>query len=277
VIVDAHHHLWRLGARRYAFLEEDGMEPIRRDFGVAQLTAAAAGHDVAATVVIQAAPELTETEHLLDIAGSVELIGGVVGWVALDGAEAAGQLERLQAHRCGEWLRGVRAMAQDQPDPSWLASPAVLRGVRAVGAAGLLCELLIRPPQADAALALVRALPEVPFVLDHAGKPPIAGGGDRSAWEASIAAFAREENVVCKVSGLITEARWDAWTAQEIAPWIETAAECFGEDRLMFGSDWPVCLLAGTYGEVVEVARRGLRGLDAGRIFAANARRAYRL
>jgi L-fuconolactonase len=277
VIVDAHHHLWRLGARRYAFLEEAGMEPIRRDFGVAQLTDAVAGHEVAATVVVQAAPELTETEHLLDIAGSVELIGGVVGWVQLDGADVAEQLERLRSHRCGGWLRGVRAMAQDHPDPSWLACAAVVRGVRAVGAAGLVCELLIRAPQAAAALALVRALPEVPFVLDHAGKPPIAHDGDRSAWQASIAALAREGNMVCKVSGLITEAHWDGWTVDEIVPWIEAAAEGFGEDRLMFGSDWPVCLLAGSYGEVVEVARRGLRGLDAGRVFAANARRVYRL
>lgn len=276
MIVDAHHHLWRLEWRRYAFLDEPGHEPIRRDFGADDLVATTAPHAVEQTVVVQAAPELAETEDLLELTASIPLLGGVVGWIDFDAEDPGSQIASLRSHPQGDRLAGVRAMAQDHPDPAWLVSDAVARAARAVGEAGLVCELLIRPPQTKAALELVRRLPEVSFVIDHAGKPPIATGAI-TPWAAAIAGLAREENTVCKVSGLITEAEWGSWTPADVLPFIDVVAESFGEDRILFGSDWPVCLVAGTYADVVGLARAGLHGLDADRVFAVNARRVYGL
>ena len=278
MIVDAHHHLWDLSRRRYAFLEEPGHEPIRRDFGVEDLAATVAPHDVVETVVVQAAPELSETEELLELTALSPLIGAVVGWIDFDApdADAAGQIGRLRSHRGGARLAAIRAMAQDHPDPGWLGSDGVARGARAVADAGLACELLIRPPHLKAALRLVRRLPEATFVIDHAGKPPIASG-EIASWAQTMRALAREPHTVCKVSGLITEADWGGWTPGQIEPYIDVVAQCFGEDRILFGSDWPVCLVAGDYADVLDVARSGLRGLDPDRVFAANARRVYGL
>lgn len=274
--VDAHHHLWDPTRLRYAFLEAPGHEPIRRTFGPTQLAATVGAHGVAQTVAVQAAPDVAETEWLLGLAAGEPLIGGVVGWIDCDATDPAAELERLRAHPHGEQLLGIRLMAQDHPDPGWLSRPEVWRAPQAVGAAGLVCELLIRPPQAAAARGLVTGLPEVSFVVDHAGKPEIAAGR-LEPWRTTIRELAAVPSVACKVSGLITEAHWSAWTTAQIAPFVDVVAEAFGSDRLLFGSDWPVCLLAGTYADVLRVADETLAGLPADKIFAGNARRIYGL
>lgn len=274
--VDAHHHLWDPARLRYPFLEAPGHEPIRRMFGLAQLAATVTDHGVAQTVVVQAAADIAETEWLLALAAGEPLIGGVVGWIDCDATDPAAELERLSSHPNGEQLLGIRLMAQDHPDPGWLSRPEVWRAAQAVGAAGLVCELLIRPPQAAAARALVTGLPEVSFVVDHAGKPEIAAGM-LEPWRTTIRDLATVPSVACKVSGLITEAHWSAWTTAQIAPFVDVVAGAFGSDRLLFGSDWPVCLLAGTYADVVRVADETLGGLPADKIFGGNARRIYGL
>ncbi len=275
-IVDAHHHLWDLERRSYPFLEAPEHEPIRHNFDLTDLAAAVTPHGIAQTVVVQAAPDLAETEALLDVAAASPLIAAVVGWIGFGTADAAGQLDRLLAHPHAHWLAGLRAMAQDHPDPDWLASAAVSRTAAEVGAAGLVCELLITPREAAAAHTLVRRLPDVRFMIDHAGKPPIAGGATEP-WATGMRALAGAPNTACKISGLVTEANWRAWTEDQIAAFVELVVEAFGEDRLLFGSDWPVCLLAASYEQVLELARRTLSALATEKVFAGNAQRAYGL
>jgi L-fuconolactonase len=275
-IVDAHHHLWDPGRRSYPFLSTPEHAPIRRRFGPAELASTVIPHGVVQTVAVQAAPDLAETEQLLDIAGAEPLIAGVVGWIDFAAPDSEGQLDRLLAHRHGRLLCGIRAMAQDQPDPGWLAGAAVKRAAAAIADRGLVCELLIRPPQAAAAQTLIDELPGVKFVVDHAAKPDIAAG-ELEPWGTAIRRLADSPHVSCKVSGLITEADWRAWSTAQIAPFVDVVAHAFGEERLLFGSDWPVCLLAGGYGEVLGVTRDTLGALDTSKVFAANARRIYRL
>lgn len=275
-VVDAHHHLWDLGRRPYAFLDPPECQPIRRTFGPSDLTAAATPAGVVQTVVVQAAPDLGETEELLELAATTPLVGAVVGWIDFEAPDPEPQLQALLAHPRSDRLAGIRAMAQDQPDAEWLATAPVTRAARAIGDAGLACDLLITPREIPAACTLVDRLPGVRFVIDHAGKPPIESGS-REPWQTMIAELASVPNTVCKVSGLITESGWDSWTGAQIRPFVETVVEAFGEDRLLFGSDWPVCLLAGGYAEVLTLARDTLAQVSAEKVFAANARRVYGL
>jgi L-fuconolactonase len=189
---------------------------------------------------------------------------------------AEAQLSWLRAQPGGRLLAGVRAMAQDHPDPEWLAGDRVAAAVAAVGRAEMVCDLLITPRELTAAAALVARSPEVVFVIDHAAKPPIASG-HLEPWAAGLRALAELPNTVCKISGLVTEASWDSWTVAEIAPYVDVAAQAFGPDRLLFGSDWPVCLLAAAYEDVIGLARETLAGQPADAVFAATARRVYGL
>ncbi|MCP2335697.1 putative TIM-barrel fold metal-dependent hydrolase [Actinomadura rupiterrae] len=166
-------------------------------------------------------------------------------------------------------------MVQDEPDPEWLSRPDVQRGLRAVADAGIVYDLLVKPPQADAALAVVRALPEVSFVLDHAGKPDIAGGV-WEPWASWIAAMAEAPNVAVKLSGLVTEAGPD-WRPDDVLPYARHVLEAFGPSRVMFGSDWPVCTLAASYRRVVDLVRVTLADEDRAEVFDGTARRVYRI
>ena len=181
------------------------------------------------------------------------MIAGVVGWMDLTAPDPAQALEYLGHAPGGQMLRGIRHLVQDEPDPDWLGRPEVRRGLAAVGAAALPYDLLVRPPQAEAALRLVREAPDQVFVLDHLGKPPVAEG-ELEPWAAWIRGMAAQPNVVGKLSGLVTEADWGTWTVPDLRPYTDIALEAFGPDRLMFGSDWPVCVLAGSYGEVFQTA-----------------------
>jgi L-fuconolactonase len=273
--IDSHHHVWDTRRRRYAFLDAPELAPIRRPFGVAEFGRAARPHGVLGTVLVQAAPALEETEELLAIAGREPLVAGVVGWIDC-GADPEDQLRRLRGHPHGGRLVGVRLMAQDEPDPAWLSREPVQAAAEAIGAAGLVCELLVRPAQLAAAVALVARLPAVRFVLDHAGKPPIAAGG-WEPWRTEVGNLAAHTNVACKISGLITEGDWRTWTPATIAPYVEAVREAFGDERLLYGSDWPVCLLAGSYAQVIDLARATLAASDPSAVFAGNAQRIYRL
>ena len=251
-LVDAHHHLWDLDRRPQPWLDEPGHEPIRRTFGAADLRSAAtrpvAGRKLASTVVVQCVASVSETRELLALAGVDPLIGAVVGWVDLTSPAVADMLDDLLAGPGGPYLRALRHLVQGESDPAWLQQPSVERGLRAVGERGLAYDVLIRSRQFDQAVHLAERFPDLPIVLDHAGKPPIAQG-DLGDWERELRRLAARPQVRCKVSGLVTEADWQQWTTADIRPVWDVLLSAFGPDRLMFGSDWPVCILAGGWNQ----------------------------
>jgi L-fuconolactonase len=251
--VDAHHHLWDLQHRAQPWIDPVELAAIDRSFVLADLRPPAEAAGVTATVLVQCLPRLDETREFLALAAEDPLIAGVVGWVDLESPSVADDLAALQAGPGGSALVGIRHLVQAEPDPDWLTRPAVLRGLAALGAADLVFDLLITPRQLPAAVRAVTALPEVSFVLDHLAKPPLEQG-ELTEWAAGMRSLATRPNLVAKVSGLVTEASWPSWTTDDLRPAVELALEVFGPSRLMFGSDWPVCLLAADYERVVTVA-----------------------
>ena len=248
VLVDAHHHVWDLDVRPQSWLDEPGHEPIRRSFGTDDLHTAAtrpiAGRRLECTVLVQCVASVDETREFLALADGDLLVGAVVGWADLTSPAIGDVLDALRAGPGGTHLRAVRHLVQGESDAAWLQRPSVERGLRAVAERGLGYDLLIRDHQFDQAIRLAERLPGLPLVLDHAGKPPIAQG-DLGDWERGVRRLAARPQVRCKVSGLITEADHENWSVEDIRPVWEVLLAAFGPDRLMFGSDWPVCVLAG--------------------------------
>jgi L-fuconolactonase len=279
VIVDAHHHLWDLDVRDQDWITDPPMGVLRRNFRAADLEAVAEANGVARTVVVQTITTPEETPELLAVAEESDLVGAVVGWTDLTAPDVAESLAGLAEARGGSWLRGIRHQVQGEPDPEWLCRKDVWRGLTAVGRAGLVYELLTLPSQLPAARRTAAALPNVRFVVDHCSKPPIASG-DLAEWAEPIRSLAAHDNVTCKVSGLVTEADWARWTVADLRPCFEVVLDAFGPERLMFGSDWPVCLLAAEYADVVA-ATRDLTGelseAERGMVFADTAVGVYGL
>jgi L-fuconolactonase len=277
VIVDAHHHLWDPSRRAYEWMIGP-LERLRRPVGVDELRATAAPLGVTATVAVQAATTEEESAELLSLAaGSDGLIAAVVGWVDLTAPDVPDRLAALRAAPGGERLAGVRHPVQDEPDPGWLLRDDVRRGLRAVAEAGLAYDLLVFPHQLPAARRVAAELPELPLALDHGAKPRIADGL-WEPWSSDLGALAALEHVRCKLSGLVTEAPWDGWRAAGIGRYAARLVEAFGPGRLMFGSDWPVCTMAASYAEVLELALSVLEPLTAaerGRVLAGTARAFY--
>jgi L-fuconolactonase len=277
LIVDAHHHIWDPRARRHAWL--DGLPALNHAFGLADFERASEPERVTASVLVQVLASTEETEEFLALAAGPGPVAGVVGWTDLTSPAVGDEIARLLALPGGNWLAGIRHLVQDEPDPDWLRRPEVRRGIRAVGAAGLVYDLLVRPHQLPAALAVTGELADVTFVLDHGAKPPIASGA-LEPWASQIGELAARPNVSCKVSGLVTEAG-PGWRPARIVPYLDHLVDAFGPGRLMFGSDWPVCTPAASYAEVVSLARDALAvrlgpaELDA--VFRTNAISTYRL
>ncbi|MFE5581286.1 amidohydrolase family protein [Kitasatospora sp. NPDC056531] len=277
--VDAHHHVWELGRRPQTWLDEPESAAIRRDFSIADLAPCTRAAGIERTVLVQVLPDLAETREFLALAAAESLVAGVVGWAELTAPDIADTLAELRQGPGGEHLVGLRHLVQGEADPAWLARPDVRRGLRAVGDAGLCYDLLVLPHQLPCAIETVRALPDQPFVLDHLAKPPIARG-EREPWAGRLRELAREPNVFCKLSGLVTEARRDTWSVADLRPYAETALDAFGSDRVMFGSDWPVCLLAASYEQVVDSAdelTNRLPSHERAQVFGGTAVRAYGL
>jgi L-fuconolactonase len=248
--IDAHHHVWDVALRDQPWITGPVMAPIRRSFGIEDLRPEAGAAGVTATVVVQTVAEVSETEELLDRAEATPLVAGVVGYVDLAAPDVGEQLDRLRELPSGGWLAGIRSPVQDEPDPGWLTYPAVLGGLREVARRDLVYDLLIRPHQLDAALTAVTRVPDGRYVVDHLSKPAIASG-EWEPWASGVAALAARDNVSAKLSGLVTEASWNAWTTTDLRPYVDHAIEAFRPGRLLFGSDWPVCTLAAPYGRVV--------------------------
>jgi L-fucono-1,5-lactonase len=277
-VIDAHHHLWDPAEADYPWMTE-AVSPIIRRFGVEDLAPLLPIAGVDGTVVVQARHDLDESRALLATAAITPFIVGVVGWVDLTAHDVAGTIEALRAGPGGDRLVGVRHQVHDEPDAGWLARRDVRRGLAAVEAAGLAYDLLIRPREFPAARDIVDDLPDLRFVVDHLAKPPIRGGATEP-WSAGLRSFGARPNVWCKLSGLVTEADWATWTVGDLAPFVEAALRAFGADRLLFGSDWPVCLLAASYQDVIGAAHEltaGLGPTERAALFGGTARSVYRL
>jgi L-fuconolactonase len=250
--IDAHHHLWDLSRRDQEWTR--ATPAIHRSFLEEDLTPRLVESGIDATVLVATMNSSVETQELLAVASTSAFIRGVVGWVDLESPDVGERIEALANLAGGQRLVGVRHLVQGEPDSNWLRKPRVREGLRQVGAAELVYDLLVRPHQLDAAIDTVRSLPDVRFVLDHCGKPPIAGG-EIESWRAQMVELATFDNVTVKLSGLVTEADHVDWRVDDVRPYAEVILSSFGARRVMFGSDWPVCLLAATYRQVLDVAR----------------------
>ncbi|MBO0707185.1 MAG: amidohydrolase family protein [Candidatus Dormibacteraeota bacterium] len=267
--VDAHHHLWEshrrfplsgdwlLGSVGYGWAEA-GLPELDRDFAPSALAPSLAAAGVSSTIVVQAIHVEGETEWLLRVARATSSIAGVVGWMDL-AAPSEVVHQRLTGLR-DEGLVGVRHLVQFEPDPRWLLRTEVVRGLEVVAALGLPYDLLLVPSQLHLVPELSDRLPQLRMVIDHLAKPPIAAGV-LDPWRGDIRRAAQNPNVYCKVSGMVTEADHRRWTPGDLRPYIEVVLEAFGPGRLMFGSDWPVCTLAATYGQVAGALEENLQEL----------------
>ena len=253
MVVDSHHHLWDPAKRDYPWMVGDALAPIRRRFDAVDLKPLLDSSGIDRTVVVQTVSSLSETREFLQAAAENDFIAGVVGWVDLTNRAVAKTLSELKRRKGGSFLVGIRHQVHDEPDPEWLLREDVQRGIAEVGEAGLVYDLLVRTRELPSGLETIKRHPGMRFVIDHAAKPRIAAGVWDLAWEKALAPAADYPNVTCKLSGLVTEAEWTAWTAEQLEPYVNKVLEWFGPERCLFGSDWPVCLLASGYARTVGV------------------------
>ncbi len=275
VRIDAHHHFWQYSPAEYGWIDES-MAVLRQDFLPQHLATELARAGVDGVVSVQARQSVAETAWLLELARQHEFIRGVVGWVPLVSPNVADDLARLSVN---PKLKAVRHVLQDEPDDEFMLRSDFNEGIKALRPFGLVYDILIFERHLPAAVQFVDRHPNQVFVLDHVAKPRIRQGL-LQPWKDRLTELARRPNVSCKLSGMVTEADWHAWTPQQLQPYAESALEAFGPRRVMFGSDWPVCLLACSYSRWVEVVEGFLSKLSAAeqqRIWSGTAVETYRL
>ncbi len=270
--LDSHQHFWSYDPAQYPWIPPTS--PLHRDWLPADLAPLLATAGIDGCIAVQARQTVEESRWLLKLADESPIIQGVVGWVDLRSERLGEQLSELAAR---PKFRGVRHVVQDEPDERFLVGEAFMGGIGQLHDFGLTYDLLIVPKQLPAAVTLVQRFPQQPFVLDHLAKPPIQAG-TLSPWREQIRALAAAPNVMCKVSGMVTEADHASWKAEDFAPYLDVVFESFGEDRVMYGSDWPVCLLAASYARqhalVADYARQFSEPAQA-KLFGGNAARFY--
>ncbi|MEV1327984.1 amidohydrolase family protein [Micromonospora costi] len=281
MIVDAHHHLWRI-EDGYRWLDAPELAPIRRSFVPGDLEPELAAAGIDRTVLVEGGRcDTAEAALLLAYARGSAVIGGVVAWADPADPALADTVAAYRESPGGDLLVGIRPQVQAETDPGYLERPAVRRGLRTIAEAGLAFDVVVRVDQLPAVADAARAVPELRFVLDHLGKPAIRDGAAGLAdWAGPIAALAAAPNVTAKLSGLVTEADWARWRVADLRPFVAEAVDRFGPDRLMFGSDWPVCRLAADYGTVLSALTEALPPLSPGEraaVFGGTAARTYRL
>jgi len=259
MIIDAHQHFWDLDRGDYPWMGPEHARLGRR-FGPDELAPLLERGGITGTVAVQARTELEESRALLALAEVHAFVLGVVGWVDLTAPGVAHTLEELRALPAGNRLVGLRHVVHDEADPSWLLRPDVQEGLAALGSAGLTFDLLVRPLQLPAAVETAARHPGIGFVVDHLAKPPVRGA-DSTDWERGVRALANLPNVTCKLSGLVTEGDPSA-DADEVAAWFRRTLDVFGPERCMFGSDWPVCLVAAGYERVLELLLGAIDDLE---------------
>src|SRR6516225_3336990 len=282
-VVDAHQHVWDVSAHTQPWLaSDDALAPLRRKFTVADLAPLAAAEGVTASVVVQTVTEAWETPELLALTDGGGLVAGVVGWVDLTAPDVADVLFALRELPGGGRLAAIRHPVLIEPDPDWLARPAVLRGLAAVAAAGLAYDVVGEPRHLPATVTAAGRLPQLTFVLDHVGNPDLTTKPRASEpWASAFSRLAALPNVTAKLSGILSEPpRPGAGSLAHLWPYYDTALAGFGPGRLMFGSDWPVSTLGASYAQVCAAARAltaGLSPAEQEAIFSSTARRVYAL
>lgn len=276
-IIDSHHHFWKVERDDYGWLTPD-LTVLYRDFMPDDLAPELARAGVSKTILVQAAQTEAETDFLLDIAETCEFVGGVCGWLDMD---SSGFSDRLAHYMANPYFKSFRPMLQDLPEPDWILRPRVMANLALTAKAGCAFELLITPVQLPYAVEAVRRTPGLKAVVNHISKPDIAAGS-YEPWASQIADLAPFPDIYCKLSGMVTEADRENWTADDLKPYVAHVIDVFGPDRIMFGSDWPVALLAAESYQVVVDALRAAIGpaypTDARqKLFHDNAERFYRL
>ncbi|RZU42719.1 amidohydrolase family protein [Edaphobacter modestus] len=274
-IIDAHHHLWRYSREEYGWIDET-MLSLRRDFLPEDLTVEMRVAGVEGTIAVQARQTLEETRWLLELADQNEAIRGVVGWAPIASGEFSTTLEEFKGR---PKLKGLRHVVQAEPDENYLLRQDFNRGIGMLRGSGLVYEVLIYEHQLPQTIEFVDRHPDQAFVLDHIAKPRIRGRV-LEPWAGRMRDLARRENVSCKLSGMVTEADWNGWTLEGLRPYLDVVVEAFGPQRLMVGSDWPVCLVACGYAQwfgVLEEYFAGFSTQELDAVFAGNAARVYGL
>ena len=275
MIIDSHQHFWQVGRFAYPWMSSD-LGVLYRDYLPDDLAPILRRHGVNQTVLVQASNSVAESRWLLDLANENSFVAGVVGWVDLASVEIDAQLDEL----CGRpKFKGVRHLVESEPNDDWLVQPAVLSGLKKLSARGLSYDLLVHTRHLQYVPRVAESCPELSLIIDHLAKPPIARN-EIKEWSEALKPVARYPNIHCKLSGLVTEANWSSWQTDDLRPYVDYALELFGADRMMFGSDYPVCLLAAPYDIVLESFQELLKGLgdsDRDKIFSKNAARFYRL
>jgi len=275
VVVDSHQHYWDLSRFDYSWMGPT-LEVLRRDYLPQDLRPLLLAEGVHQAVVVQAHQSIAEARWMLELAKETDFIAGVVAWVDLTGAALGRDLDELQRH---PKFKGIRHLIHDEPDDAWMLRADVVAGFKELEARNIPYDLLVRPQHLRFVPQLREKCPQLRMVIDHIAKPLIAAG-KMEGWDRDIERVAALPNVWCKLSGMITEANWQAWTPDDLKPYVAHVAKSFGYDRVMFGSDWPVCNLAGSYQRVVEALRQALGQLsaeDSAKVWGRTARQFYPL
>lgn len=273
--IDSHHHLWNYSPEDYGWID-DKMALLKRNFLPSHLAPHVKSIGFDGTIAVQARQSIEETEWLLGLAEKSDLIKGVVGWVPLCSSSVDEHLKRFSQ---SPKLVGVRHIVQDEPDDRFMLRPDFLNGIRCLSQYDLAYDILIFPKQLEAATELVSIFPEQRFILDHIAKPPIKEG-IIDEWKVGLKRLAQFPNVYCKLSGMVTEADWTNWEPAHLAPYLDVVFNAFGPDRLMIGSDWPVCTLVAKYQRVMAIVLTYISALttaEQAAILGDNAIKAYKL
>lgn len=273
--IDAHQHFWNFDPDRDSWITDE-MNVIRRDFFPQHLQPFLKENSFNGCVAVQADQSEAETDFLLRLAGENEFIKGVVGWINL---QANNVEERLSYYKQFNKLKGFRHILQGEKDRAFMLQPGFIEGIKKLRSFNYTYDILIFPDQLPYTLKFAAMFPEQKFVIDHLAKPPIKEK-NITAWKRDIEAVAAFPNISCKISGMVTEADWINWKKKDLTPYIDVAVNSFGTNRIMFGSDWPVCLLAASYKEVVDIVSDYFSTLSTGeqeKIFGGNAINFYNL
>jgi L-fuconolactonase len=267
-MIDAHQHFWQVGRFDYPWMSKD-LGVLYRDYLPEDLAPVLKRNNVEKTVLVQASNSVAETRWLLELADANDFIAGVVGWVDLTSPE-------IEAH---PKLKGIRHLVESEPNDDWLIQPSVLSNLQKLSARGLSYDLLVHTRHLKYVSVVAESCPDLMLVIDHLAKPPIARN-EMNEWSRAFKPLARYRNISCKLSGLVTEADWHSWKTDDLRPFVNCALEVFGAERMMFGSDYPVCLLAASYDRVLDSFQEVLQYLsvaDREKIFSQNAAKFYRL
>jgi L-fucono-1,5-lactonase len=274
-MIDSHQHFWQVGRFDYPWMSAD-LGVLYRDYLPNDLAPILERNSITQTVVVQASNSVAESQWLLELADANDFVAGVVGWVDLTSAQVETQLDELSAH---PKFKGVRHLVESEPNDDWLVQPAVLSGLHKLSTRGLSYDLLVHTRHLKHVTRVAESCPELALVVDHLAKPPIARH-EIKEWSGALGPVAGYPNVHGKLSGLVTEANWQSWQIDDLRPFVDCALEIFGPDRMMFGSDYPVCLLAASYDRVLDAFQQLLKDLndtDRDKIFCTNATRFYHL